>query len=400
MQLELFANDNPASQIQLEDLFNAYYNCRRTKRGTHNAIAFEIDYESNLVGLCDEINTGRYRPGKSIAFIVDKPVKREIFAADFRDRIVHHLIIAKLNPLFEKSFIFDSYACRVDKGTLFGIRRVERFIRRVSRNYSEDAYILKLDIAGFFMSIDTKILYRRLVIFIDQNYRGADKEILLELCKIVIFSRPVDHCIIRGNRKNWQGLPDNKSLFHAKDGCGIPIGNLSSQVFANFYLNIFDHFIKNELGIRYYGRYVDDFIIVHKSKEYLAELISVIRNYLAQELGLELHPKKIYLQHYSHGVGYLGAIIKPGRSYVANRAKGNFYSSLKIAEQDLDRLPIEALDAERRRKYVSTVNSYLGLFAHHKSYRLRRKIMSRDIKGWWRYVYAGGGLTKVTIRKY
>jgi RNA-directed DNA polymerase len=400
MQLELFANDNPASHIQLEDLFSAYYNCRRTKRGTHNAIAFEIDYESNLVNLCDEINAGRYRPGKSIAFIVDKPVKREIFAADFRDRIVHHLIIAKLNPLFEKSFIFDSYACRVGKGTLFGIRRVERFIRQASLNYSQDAYILKLDIAGFFMSIDTKILYRRLVIFIDQNYRGADKEMLLELCKKVIFSRPVDNCIIRGSRKNWEGLPDNKSLFHAKDGCGIPIGNLSSQVFANFYLNIFDHFIKNELGIRYYGRYVDDFIIVHPSQRFLADLIPVIRNYLSQELGLELHPKKIYLQHYSHGVSYLGAIIKPGRSYVANRAKGNFYNSLKIAEQDLDRLPIEALDVERRRKYVSTLNSYLGLFAHHKSYRLRRKIMSRDIKGWWRYVYAGGGLTKVTIRKY
>ena len=139
--------------ITLAELFEAYFDCRENKRNTLNALAFEVDYESKLLKLCTEINDGSYQPGKSIAFIVNKPVKREIFAANFRDRVVHHLIINKLNPLFEKVFIYDSYACRVNKGTHLGIQRVDRFIRQCSQNYSLDCYVLKLDIKGFFMSL-------------------------------------------------------------------------------------------------------------------------------------------------------------------------------------------------------------------------------------------------------
>jgi retron-type reverse transcriptase len=145
--------------LALAELFEAYANCRSTKRNTLNALAFEMDYEVNLLKLCAEINDGSYQPGKSIAFIVNKPVKREIFAADFRDRVVHHLIINKLNPLFEKTFIHDSYACRKGKGTHFGIQRVDRFIRQCSQNYTKDCYVLKLDIQGFFMHINKTLLF-------------------------------------------------------------------------------------------------------------------------------------------------------------------------------------------------------------------------------------------------
>ena len=147
-----------------------------------NAIALEVDYESNLIALCDDINHGTYQPGRSIAFIVNKPVKREIFAADFRDRVVHHLIINKLNPLFEKTFIYDSYACRQERGTHFGIKRLDRFIRQCSSNYTQDCYVLKLDIQGFFMAIDKRILWANLRDFIHQRYHCADKPLLLELC--------------------------------------------------------------------------------------------------------------------------------------------------------------------------------------------------------------------------
>jgi len=162
LQLELFPSSAP---IPLVDLFEAYEGCRRHKRNTANAIAFELDYEQNLVELCEEINNGIYQPGKSIAFIVDRPVKREIFAADFRDRVVHHLIINKLNALFEKEFIGDSYSCRKGKGTHKGIKRLDGFIRQCSQNYSRDCWILKLDIKGFFMSIDRQRLYHRLELF-------------------------------------------------------------------------------------------------------------------------------------------------------------------------------------------------------------------------------------------
>ena len=145
------------TKIELSELFDAYFNCRRNKRNTANALAFEVDYENNLIQLCEEINNGTYQPGRSIAFIVDKPIKREIFAADFRDRVVHHLIINKMNPLFEKQFIYDSSSCRVGKGTHFGIQHTDHFIRQCSKNYTQDCCVLKLDIQGFFMNINKNI---------------------------------------------------------------------------------------------------------------------------------------------------------------------------------------------------------------------------------------------------
>lgn len=396
LEPQIFANYD--SRIEFEELLEAYFRCRKNKRRTHNALAFELDYEANLVTLWNEINDGTYRPGKSIAFIVNKPVKREIFAADFRDRIVHHLIISKLNPLFESAFIYDSYACRTGKGTLFGIRRLERFIRSASANYSQDAYILKLDIRGFFMHINVEILYAKLVEFIQARYAGADKELLITLTKVVLFNNPSQNCVIKGARSNWNGLPRDKSLFYSDTSCGLPIGNLSSQVFANFYLNAFDHCIKRDCDIKFYGRYVDDFVLVHQDGEYLRSLIPVIRSYLHQELGLVLHPKKIYLQRYEKGVAYLGAVIKPGRIYVGKRIKANFYEAIKKHNLQLEKLGEGKPDVLTRQSFQSSVNSYLGIMRHHNTYRLRKSMVSKNVKGWWSYAHVNGSVTKFTLR--
>ena len=164
-QLSLFDGVHEAPpRIELAELFEAYANCRSNKRNSINALAFEVDYEAKLLALCNEINNGSYQPDKSIAFIVTQPVKREIFAADFRDRVVHHLVVGKLNSIFERSFIHDNYACRTGKGAHFGIQRAERFIRRCSHNYTQDCYVLKLDIKGFFMHINKRILIEKLKI--------------------------------------------------------------------------------------------------------------------------------------------------------------------------------------------------------------------------------------------
>ena len=382
--------------IKLAELFEAYADCRRNKRNTRNALAFELDYENALLKLCDDINNGCYRPGRSIAFIVTQPVKREIFAADFRDRVVHHLIIKKLNPLFEKAFIHDSYACRKGKGTHFGIQRADRFIRRCSRNYSEDCYVLKLDVRGFFMHIDKRILFAELQHFIDEKYRAADKPLLLALCREVIDNDPTQNCVIKSKRHQWQGLPADKSLFHSRKHCGLPIGNLTSQVFANFYMNRFDHFIKHDLGVRYYGRYVDDFILVHQDKAYLKSLIPIIKSYLQDRLRLTLHPKKIYLQHYSKGVQFLGAVIKPNRIYIANRAKGNFYAAI---EKQNALVKEHKPSKEEEAKFLSSMNSYLGLMKHYKTYLLRRSMLFKHLSAWWwNRVYLSGGIAKFVRR--
>jgi len=146
----------------IEDLFQAYYDARRNKRSKKDVIEFEMNYERNLFVLADDIWSGKYQPGPSVCFIVDKPVKREIFAASFRDRIVHHLIYNNINPIFERKFINDSYSCRIGKGTSYGIKRLSHFIRSCSENYKKDCYVLKLDLKGYFMSINKKILHDKI----------------------------------------------------------------------------------------------------------------------------------------------------------------------------------------------------------------------------------------------
>jgi hypothetical protein len=394
MQLVLF--DTAKAEFSIEEVFRAYHNCRSNKRNTANAIAFEVDYEHNLVQLHKDLNKGTYKIGRSIAFIVDNPVKREIFAADFRDRVVHHLVIVKLNHFFEKQFLYDSYSCRVGKGTHFGIQRMYKFIRQCSKNYTKDCYILKLDLRGFFMSINKEILYAKLEEFINEKYQQADKQMLIKLCKQVIFNDPTKNCIIKGNKSDWNNLPQTKSLFHSKPNCGLPIGNLTSQVFANFYMDSFDHYCKHDLKIRYYGRYVDDFVIVHEDKEYLKKIIPILSEYLQTELQVTIHPKKIYLQHYSKGVKFLGTVILPNRIYIADRTKGNFYNAIEKQNQiTLDHKPTK----EEQQAFQSSMNSYLGIMKHYKTYKLRKEMIFKNISGWWwNYVYLSGGIAKFEMK--
>jgi RNA-directed DNA polymerase len=313
------------------DLFRAYYDARRNKRSTLSALAFEVDYERNLFELFQEIIERRYEVSPSFCFVSKKPVLREVFAADFRDRVVHHLIYNAVSPIFERRFIHDSYSCRTSKGTSYGIRRVEHFLRSCSRNYQRDCYILKLDISGYFMSIDRSLLYAKVEQDILRYKQAAefDVDLLLHLIRKIVFHDPTAGCTIKGDRRNWVGLPKSKSLFWVEPNRGLPIGNLTSQLFGNVYLNEFDHFVKCRLGCRYYGRCVDDFIIIHPDKEHLKAIIPVITAYLEEKLYLQLHRKKIYLQHVSKGVLWLGMFIKPHRKYIRNRTKGNFYAAIR-----------------------------------------------------------------------
>jgi len=256
-------------QIFLEDLFRAYYNARSNKRNTINALQFEYNYERELLKLYKEIIEKKYVLKPSICFINKYPVKREIFAADFRDRVIHHLIYNYINHIFDRIFIYDVYSCRKGKGTLCGIKRLDHFIRSCSQNYQKNCYILKLDISGYFMSIDKRILYNKVenILAEYRHYiKNIDLNLLLYLIRKVIFNDPTKDCRIKGRKENWDGLPKNKSLFYSAQGKGLPIGNLTSQLFSNVYLNDFDHHMKRGLGCKRYGRYVDDFFIVSTDK--------------------------------------------------------------------------------------------------------------------------------------
>lgn len=394
---------NSVKQKLLEDLFQAYFDARKNKRKTFSALKFEDKFEKNIFKLHEDIVSGDYQPGRSICFVVNHPVKREIFAADFRDRIVHHLIYNYINPIFERHFIYDSYSCRVGKGVSCGINRIDRFIRACSENYKKDCYILKLDISGYFMSIDKNILYnqikKRLMIYKMKNKINFDFEIILKLIEKTIFCDPIENCKIKGLRSDWNNLPKSKSLFYCKKNKGLPIGNLTSQLFGNVYLNDFDYFIKNDLKCRYYGRYVDDFVVIHKSKEFLRKIIKKIKEYLFQELLLDLHPNKIYLQHFSKGIGFLGVFIKPFRIYFKNKNKGNIRKKI-VNWNKYMMIKNNNLNREEKQKFFAFVNSILGLMAHYNSYKLRKKILLKEISIYfYNYFYIDFSYKKVYLRK-
>jgi RNA-directed DNA polymerase len=391
-QLNLFSEID-RDKITL-DLFQAYFDARKNKRNTINALAFEKYLEANLFALANEFIERIYTPKPSICFIVDKPVKREIFAADFRDRVVHHFIYNYISPIFEKSFINDNYSCRKGKGTHYGINRIDHFIRSCSQNYSKDCYILKLDIKGYFMAMNKTFLFNKVrnELIHNKNKVDFDLELVLYLIEKTIFNDPKVNCIIKGKKEDWVGLPQTKSLFYTQHNCGLPIGNLTSQLFGNIYMNEFDHWVKRELGVKFYGRYVDDFILIHHSKEYLHSILPKLADFLLSTLKLTLHPDKIYLQHYTKGVKYLGAVIKPHRVYIANRTKGNFYNAIEKQNKIVrDHKPTK----KEQEAFQSSINSYLGILKHYKTYKLRKGMLFKNLSGWWwNYFYLTGDIAK------
>lgn len=244
------------------------------------------------------------------------------------------------------------------------------------------------------MSMNRSLLYSivKSVLIKKRSKLNIDNTLLFYLLEKTIFNDPTKNCTIKGSRSSWSALPANKSLFYAKPDCGLPIGNLSSQLFGNIYLNDFDHFIKRDLGISYYGRYVDDFILIHADKDYLKSLIPVLSNFLLSTLQLTLHPKKIYLQHFTKGVKYLGAVIKPHRIYIANRTIGNFYTAVE-KENRIVRDHKPSLDEQVQ--FISCMNSYLGIMKHYKTYKIRKRMLIEKLSAWWwNYIYLSGGICK------
>lgn len=362
--------------ILTQRLFEAYYNARKNKRNTANQLKFELNYEQNLLALAKDIYQRKYHLKPSIAFIVTKPVKREVFAASFRDRVVHHFISNCIFSAIDKQLINDSYSCRVGKGTGYGIKRAKAFLRKASHNYQKDAYILKLDIQGYFMSMQHQVLYTKVQTMLGDAtmYNGIDRATIDYLLEKIIFADPSTNCRIKGHKKDWQGLPPSKSLFHTPANTGLPIGNLTSQIFGNVYLNDLDQYIKHNLKIKYYGRYVDDMIFMHQDKAYLKTIIPLV-NAKLEEIGMIVHPKKIYLQHYTKGVLFLGQYIKPYRSYISKRVKGSFYKAIQWANNLFDQP--QKLNWDLLEQIQAKINSYVGTCKQANTTRFLRKTIKQ-----------------------
>lgn len=369
-------------------LLEAYYDCRRNKRKTASALVYEMDYESKLIALRDRINMRTYAPGKSICFVVTRPRYREVFAASFEDRIIHHYIALRLEPLFEQVFCPYTYNCRKEKGQLYGINTLKQQIIECSDNYTTDCYIMKLDLSGFFMSIDKQILARLIDRFILDRYAGEDIEDLRYLCRVVIFHQPEKNCERHSPARYWDHLPPNKSLFTNGEGKGIAIGNLFAQLFANFLLNDLDWYLE-ELGIKYHGRYVDDFYCIHRDKAVLLSAVPKIRAKLG-EYGLTLNEKKFYLQHYAKGVQFTGSIVKPRRSYTCNNTITNFVAAIRRLNNAKDLRQVEHA--------ICSINSYLGLIRHNNEYNTRKRVLGMIDRKAFEYIYIKGSYEIVALK--
>ena len=361
------------------DLYYAFFCAKKYKANKDYVKHFEKNLHNNIIELADEIMERRYKPQPSVCFIISRPKKREIFAANFRDRVVHHLYYNYTYELFDNTFIEDSYSCRVGKGTHYGIERLERHIRSASENYSKKTYILKLDIKGYFIHINRKKLLEITEKVLDKmkTHRVSknepitweekiDYDLVKYLNHELVLLNPIENCVFKSDKIEWYTLDKSKSLFYSKENQGLPIGNLTSQLLSNVYLNLLDQYIKRELKCKHYGRYVDDFYIVDNDKEKLKRLIEPIKNFLENELDLSLNLGKTKIRDVNIGVDFLGAYLKPWRRYISNEC-------LKRMVRQL--YEIEHIGTDKN--IDCQINSFLGVLSHYKTYNIK-KILFND----------------------
>lgn len=312
------------ADFSLETVVQAYLDCRQNKRNTRSARHFEMRLESNLVQLHEDLSTGAYAPGTSTCFVVTKPKAREVWAAPFRDRIPHHLLYNKIGPRFINSFIADSCACIPGRGTLYAAQRLEAKIRSASENWSKPIYYLKCDLANFFVAIDKRVLR-------DQLAKKITEPWWMALAEQILFHDPRQDFRYHGNPQLMRRVPPHKRLVSQPAHLGLPIGNLSSQFFANVYLDALDQFCKHKLGVKHYIRYVDDFILLHESPQQLRAWHDEIEAFLPAVLGAHLNPKKTILQPIDRGVDFVGHVIKPWRRTARRRTLKNALRRIHFA---------------------------------------------------------------------
>lgn len=345
------------ADFSLSELAQAYFDCRQSKRNTPTALAFEQNLERNLIRLHDELQDGTYRPGRSICFVITRPKPREVWAAKFRDRIVHHLLYNHISPRFYASFIADSCACIPGRGTLYAARRLEAKIRSATENWSKPVWYLKCDLANFFVSIDKQVLWQQITARVAEPWWQW-------LAHTILFHDPRQNFELRGAAQLLQLVPPHKRLTSQPAHLGLPIGNLSSQFFANIYLNALDQHVKHKVGARHYIRYVDDFVLLHESPQWLNAAHADIEAFLPRVLHAQLNPSKTILQPVDRGVDFVGHLIKPWCTRTRRRT----------VRQAISR--IGAMDTA---DVYASANSYFGLLRQAGSGHADRADLARAV---------------------
>lgn len=379
--------------FDLPSLLQAYISCRKGKRYSQYSLFFETNLEEYLYNLSRNLITHRYRIGRSTCFVITYPTIREIFAANFIDRIVHHLFINHIGDSLDKTFIYDSLACRNNKGTIFGMKRTKNFLSKVTHDYTKQAYYLKLDIRSFFYSIDKEILLNILIKKISKERRSnlclslKEREDLIWLAKKIIFHDPCTDFIKKGSLDLLRNLPKDKSLFTTPKHKGLPIGNLTSQFFANLYLNELDQYIKRILRVKYYLRYADDMLFLSNDLSQLHDIEQKVTVFLLNKLKLEIKESKTRYGSVYQGIDFVGYIIKPKYTLSRNRVVNNIKRKIHYFNNGflLDRklcieevIPLSSPVTESEIKAICTsINSAWGHLKWSNSYNLKQTLYEK-----------------------
>lgn len=314
------------SIITIENLLITWERFLRGKRHKKDVIDFQVELGTNITSLYTDLKNKTYVHSPYVAFNISDPKPRNIHKATVRDRVLHHLIYKELYWYFHFRFIHDSYSCRKNKGTHRALDRFGDFARIVSKNHTRTCFVLKCDIRKFFASIDQKVLVKILERHI------ADSEISDLINRVV------------------------SSFCTTTPDTGLPLGNLTSQLLVNVYMHEFDMYIKQELRVKYYLRYADDFAVLSNDRKYLEDILPKLRNFLNEKLRLSLHEYKTYIKTYDSGVDFLGWVHFPHHRQMRTTTK---------------RRVIRMMKGYPKRE---TVNSYRDLLGHGNTYRLQKQL--------------------------
>lgn len=329
--------------ISIENLLAAWMEFRKGKRQKKDVQEFELHLMDHILALHEDLKSKVYVHSSYEAFKISDPKQRDIHKASVRDRLVHHAIYRILYPFFDRTFIADSYSCRDGKGVHRALNQFRSFVRKVSRNHTKTTWVLKCDVRKFFASIDQEILLSIL------RDRIPDQDVMWLLEKVIrSFSSPLP------------AIP----LEREEGKRGLPLGNLTSQLLVNIYMNEFDKFVKHRLKTKYYIRYADDFVVFSQDRDWLEMILGKMKEFLRERLKLELHPDKVSIATLASGVDFLGWVHFPEHRVLRTVTKRRMLRNIREKEGKKE-----------------TIRSYFGLLSHGNSHKLRGKIIRNISSG-------------------
>ena len=367
----------PVSEFDIIDRWlEAENECYKNKHSSFDAAMYHY-HLSEIYKLVGRIQTG-YKPTTSVCFVLDYPVYREVFAANYTDRIVHHYIAPMISQVAEIVHGENgnvSHGNRIAHSASTAVRQIYDNIKGMSEGYTRTCYVATMDVSGFFMSIDKNVAYR---VFEYYSHRtGIVDYEKLNLLKILISHNPTEDCERRSPVEKWDYVPLRKSLFGTEEGKGLPIGNFYSQLIANLVMALVDERMKDMPDIRY-TRFVDDMCFVAQTAQEILEVREMLFDFLG-DLKLTLHRDKFYIQPYWHGVKFCGKVVKCNRIYISNRTVGAITDKIRIASYNPT--PTSA------KHLMQSVNSYFGLMKDTASFNVRKRIMHQVLESFSEWLY-------------